>query len=90
MVSAIGQSGIAVVHGAITRAGHPITANRVLALVSSVFGWSLSVGLAETNPARGIRRNLEKSRDRFLHGHELLRFFSIARRRAQLHGATSS
>jgi integrase len=74
-VSAIGRSDIAVVHSAITRAGHPITANRVLALASSVFGWSISVGLAETNPARGIRRNPENSRDRFLRGHELPRFF---------------
>jgi hypothetical protein len=35
-VSAIGRSDVAVIHGAITRAGHGVTANRVLALVSSV------------------------------------------------------
>ncbi|MEZ4782437.1 MAG: site-specific integrase [Candidatus Kapaibacterium sp.] len=51
------------------------TANRILALISSVFGWSIAVGLHDTNPARGIRKNPERSRDRFLYADELPRFF---------------
>lgn len=74
-LSTLARSDIALIHGAITRAGHSTTANRVLALISSIFGWGISVGLAESNPARGIKRNPERSRDRFLRSDELPRFF---------------
>lgn len=75
-VSAVDRQAIAAVHSAITRAGHPAVANRVLALVSSVFGWAISAGLCNDNPARGIKRNPERSRDRFLQSDELPRFFA--------------
>ena len=74
-ISSIGRSDIASMHSVITRGGHPTTANRVLALISSIFSWAISVGSAEKNPVSGIRRNPERSRDRFLHAHELPRFF---------------
>lgn len=74
-LSVIDRRDIANIHSAITKAGHGTTANRVLALLSSVFSWSISVGLCEHNPATGIKRNREKSRDRFLQGDELPRFF---------------
>ncbi len=51
------------------------TANRILALVSSVFSWSVRVGLCETNPAKGIKKNPERSRERFLQSDELPKFF---------------
>jgi integrase len=75
-LSAIGRSGIAAVHSAVTAQGKPVTANRVLALVSSVFGWAVSVDLWDANPAKGIRRNPERSRDRFLQANELPRFYA--------------
>src|SRR5262249_13082143 len=56
-LSAIERSDVAAVHSAVTAQRKPVTANRVLALVSSVFGWARSAGLWETNPAKGIRRN---------------------------------
>lgn len=74
-VSAIARTDIASVHSSITRAGHATTANRVLALVSSVYGWARSAGLNETNPSLGIRKNPERSRDRFLQASEIPRFF---------------
>ncbi len=74
-LSAIERSNIAGIHAAITRAGHPVTANRVLALVSSVFGRAMRWGLAEANPARGIERNPERDRERFLLPAELPYFF---------------
>jgi integrase len=74
-LSVIDRSDLAAIHSAITRAGKPTTANRVLALVSSVFGWASSYGLWEGNPAKGIRRNAERKRDRFLQPAELPRFF---------------
>jgi len=52
------------------------TANRVWALISSVFGWAINAGHCENNPARGIKKNKERSRDRFLQSDELPRFFA--------------
>jgi len=74
-LSAIGRTEIAAVHSAVTKEGHPITANRVLALISSVYGWALSAGLWEANPAKGIRKNAERARDRFLQPAEVPRFY---------------
>lgn len=74
-LSSIDRGSIATIHSNITKAGHGITANRVKALVSSIFGWAISAGLWETNPALGIKLNKEKSRDRFIQGDELPRFF---------------
>lgn len=75
-LSLIDRASISLIHGSITKNGSPIAANRVLALISSVFGWAISVDLWDKNPALGIRRNKEKSRDRFIQGDELPRFFA--------------
>lgn len=74
-LSAVTRAHVAAIHSSITKAGHPTTANRVKALISSVFGWAISVGLWQANPATGIKLNKEKSRDRFIQGDELPRFF---------------
>ena len=71
----VDRKAIAAIHSQITLDGHPTVANRVLALVSSVYGWSINAGIGDVNPASGIKRNKEKSRDRFLQGDELPRFF---------------
>jgi hypothetical protein len=74
-LSAIERDSVATIHSEITMAGHPAVANRVLALISSVFGRAIEFGLWDKNPAKGIRRNKEASRDRFLISNELPRFF---------------
>ncbi len=74
-LSAIDRRSIALIHSNISKAGRSITANRVLALTSSIFGWAISAGLWESNPAIGVKRNKENSRDRFLQSDELPRFF---------------
>jgi integrase len=74
-LSLINRQLVASIHGDITLAGHSTVANRVLALVSSVYGWAISAGLVESNPISGIKRNREMSRDRFLQSDELPRFF---------------
>lgn len=74
-LSDITRAKIASIHSSITKAGHPTTANRVKALISSVFGWAISAGLWDRNPATGIKLNREHSRDRFIQGEELPRFF---------------
>ena len=74
-LSAIDRSAISLLHSSITKIGHPTAANRILSLISSIFGWAISAGNFDNNPAFGIRRNREKSRDRFIQGDELPRFF---------------
>jgi integrase len=55
---------------------HPVTANRIMILASSIFGRAIEWGLWEAeNPCKGIRRYKEVSRDRYLHGDELPKFF---------------
>jgi len=74
-LSEISRKNIADIHSKITADGHAVTANRVQALVSSVFGWAISVDMWDQNPAVGIKKNVEKSRDRFIQGAELPNFF---------------
>lgn len=75
-LSAIDRATLSSIHSAISKAGYPTTANRTLALLSSMFSWGIASGLCENNPAQGIPRNAEKSRDRFLQADELPSFFS--------------
>ena len=74
-LSSITRQEIAKIHSSITNAGHAVAANRVIALISSIYGWSISAGLWNDNPALGIKRNKEHSRDRYLKADELPRFF---------------
>lgn len=74
-ISKITRADIANISSSITKAGYSTTANRVLSLVSVIFARGIEWGLAEHNPAQGIRRNRETSRDRFLQSDELPRFF---------------
>lgn len=74
-LSEVTRKHVADIHSKITLDGHAVTANRVLALVSSVFGWAISVDLWVANPAVGVRKNAERSRDRFIQGAELPHFF---------------
>lgn len=74
-LSEIKKSHVASIHSKIGKK-HKVTANRVLALVSSIFGRAIEYGLWESiNPCMGIRKYPEKSRDRFLQADELPRFF---------------
>lgn len=74
-LSTIDRKSIAHIHSSITKAGYAPTANRVKALLSSVFGWAISAGLCESSPVIGIKSNKENQRDRFLQSDELPRFF---------------
>ncbi len=78
-LSTIDRADISAIHSAITKEGYAPTANRVKALISSIFGWGISAGLCQINPALGIRLNREHSRDRFLQRDELPRFFKALR-----------
>ncbi len=50
-------------------------ANRVLALLSSIFNFAINLGFSVANPCIGIKKFKEKSRERFIQGDEVLRFF---------------
>jgi integrase len=51
----------------------PIQANRVLALLSRLFSMAVRWGLRADNPCKGIERNQEHKRQRYLTGLELAR-----------------
>ncbi|WP_296710894.1 site-specific integrase [Rhodoblastus sp.] len=59
----------------------PYTGNRVLALISSIWNWSAKRDEVEfaANPAKGIERNKERKRERFLGSEELARLGEILR-----------
>ncbi len=53
---------------------HPRTANLCLAILSSIFNRAIDWGLLDLNPCKGIKKNKEVSRERFLQEDELPRF----------------
>ena len=74
-LSAITRKDVAALHARIG-ATAPTAANRVLSLLSSAFGRAIEFDLwAGANPCAGVRKFPEQSRDRFLSGDELRRFF---------------
>lgn len=75
-ISKVARTDLSAIHSAITKAGHPAVANRVKALLSSVFGKAVKWGYLDVNPAKGIEGNSEKSRERFLKPGELPRLFT--------------
>jgi integrase len=61
------------VHRAITKRGRPYRANRVLALLSRMFSMAVRWHMRADNPCRGIERNQEHKRRRYLSADELTR-----------------
>lgn len=44
----------------------PVSANRHLAVMSTIFAWGYERGLARMNPCKGVRRHKEAARDRYV------------------------
>lgn len=65
-------------HAETQKTHSPYTANRVLSLIKHMYVIAVKKGLMglRGNPAGGIRKFTEKSRDRFLSGDELKRFWA--------------
>jgi integrase len=61
------------VHQAITKRGRPYRANRVLALLSRVFSMAARWRMRADNPCKGVERNQEHKRRRYLSAAELKR-----------------
>lgn len=72
-VEAVTRANIASLHHDLRAT--PYNANRLLAVLSSAFGWAEKIGLRteDTNPARKIERYREATRERFLSDEELVR-----------------
>jgi integrase len=63
-------------HRAMTAAGKPSTANRAVAVLSKMMSLAIRWKLRADNPVRGVERNLEQPRQRFLTGEELGRLMA--------------
>lgn len=63
--------------------GGKITANRVVALLGSIFSFAIAQGLRTDNPAHGIKKFREQRRERFLSGEEIARLGSTLREMEQ-------
>ena len=59
-------------HSSITKNGSPYQANRVIALLSRMFNVAIRWEWIERNPAKGIERNAEQKRTRYLKPDELV------------------
>jgi integrase len=71
-VAGISYADIDALHRAITARGSSTHANRVLALLSRMFSLAIKWGWREgSNPAKGVERNAEHKRHRYLTGAEL-------------------
>ncbi|WP_037468331.1 tyrosine-type recombinase/integrase [Sinorhizobium fredii] len=70
-VSEVTFSDIDGMHRAITKRGSPYQANRVLALLSKMFGLSVRWQWRTDNPCIGVERNQEEKRHRYLSPAEL-------------------
>jgi hypothetical protein len=60
-------------HRKISRRGHSHRANRTLAVLSKAFALAIRWGWCTDNPCRGIERNTEHNRQRYMTGDELAR-----------------
>jgi integrase len=60
-------------HHKITRAGKPIRANRTVALLSKLFSLAVRWGMRADNPCKGVEKNPEQGRERYLEGEEIAR-----------------
>lgn len=60
-------------HRKISKAGHLHRANRTIAVASKMFALAIRWGMCEANPVKGIERNTEHHRKRYLKSDELAR-----------------
>ena len=76
-VAEITFNDIDALHHKITKEGYPYRANRVVALLSKMFTLAIKKGWRTDNPAKGVERNEEIPRERYLSGDELARLTKI-------------
>jgi integrase len=72
-VAAIRPADVDALHGKITAGGAPVRANRAAALLSTMFTLAIRWDMRANNPVKGLERNVEQPRQRYLTGDELRR-----------------
>jgi integrase len=72
-VSEIGFADVDALHRKITKDGAPYQANRTVAVLSKMFNLAIKWGWRTDNPAKGVERNQEIKRERYLSSEELAR-----------------
>ena len=60
-------------HRRISKAGYLVRANRVIAMLSTMFALSIKWGWRESNPVKGVERHREHHRRRYMSSDELAR-----------------
>jgi len=75
-LSTLRHTDVAGLHATIGRDNGHYAANRLLALLSGMFNFAAGLGYAGGNPAKGVKKFKELTRDRFLHADELRAFFA--------------
>ncbi|MCT8974680.1 tyrosine-type recombinase/integrase [Microbaculum marinisediminis] len=70
-VAEVSFSDVEALHRKVTKRGAPGRANRIVSLVSKMFALAIRWKWAADNPAKGIERNPEQPRHRYLSGQEL-------------------
>ena len=73
--SSITKQEVQLLHERIWRENGLYQANRLLERIKAIYNKAIEWGWEGVNPAQGIKKFKEKSRDRFLHPDELPRFF---------------
>lgn len=74
-ISTIRKSDVEILHANIGKNYGQYVANRVLSQLSTMFNKAIAWGWDGSNPAMGVKKFKEFSRERFLQGDELPRFF---------------
>jgi integrase len=72
-VAEIDFTDIDALHRKISKAGHMHRANRVVAVLSKMFSLAIKWKMRPDNPCKGIEKNQESKRKRYLSGDELVR-----------------
>jgi len=75
-LSRVRKADVAALHAKIGKDNGPYAANRLLALLSAMFNFAAGLGYDGGNPAQGVKKFKEQSRDRFLRADELRAFFA--------------
>jgi len=65
-VGKIQHDDVVQLHAKVTRDNGPYSANRVVALLSALFGVAIRLRLLTENPAKGVHRNVEQPRKKYL------------------------
>ena len=72
-VADVDFASIDALHRKVTETGGPYAANRTVAIMSKMFSLAIRWNTRKDNPAKGIERNIEIKRKRYLTGDELAR-----------------